>query len=120
MQDSPTSFSTYTGSHPETAIIKVEGPFTLPSIFAFQEKVAFLKAHQVISVYVIDVSAVPYMDSAGLGCVINLYVAAEKNNQQFFLAGANERVTALLETAKVHRLIKSYPTVADVEATLKA
>ena len=100
-------------------IVKVDGPFTLPSIFVFQEKVAFVKAHEVISALIVDVTGVPYIDSAGLGCLINLYVAAEKHDHKFFLAGPNERVTALLETAKVHNLIRAYPTVEDIEATLK-
>ena len=100
-------------------IVKVDGPLTLPNIFMFQEKVAFVKAHEVISTLIVDVTGVPYIDSAGLGCLINLYVSAEKHDQRFFLAGANERVVALLETAKVHKLIQHYPTVADIEATLR-
>jgi anti-anti-sigma factor len=119
MQDSQATFSSRAGAHPRTLIVQVDGPFTLPNIFNFQAKVAFLKAHEVIVALIVDVTGVPYMDSAGLGCIINLYVSAEKNDQKFFLAGANDRVTALLETAKVHRLIRSYPTVDDVEATLR-
>jgi anti-sigma B factor antagonist len=119
MQDSKATFSSQAGTHPETFIVTVNGPLTLPNIFVFQEKLAFLKTHEVISVLIIDVSDVPYIDSAGLGVLINLYVAAEKHDQKFFLAGANERVTALLETAKVHRLIQSYPSVAEIEASLK-
>ena len=119
MQDGAASFSTHAGARPGTMIVKVNGPLTLPNIFLFQEKLAFLKAHEVISILIIDITGVPYIDSAGLGCLINLYVSAERNDQRFFLAGANERVIALLETAKVHKLILHLPTVAEIEVSLK-
>jgi anti-anti-sigma regulatory factor len=47
-------------------------------------------------------------------------VSAEKNGQKFFLTGVNERVAALLETARVEKLIRCYPTVAEVEMTLES
>ena len=101
-------------------IVEVQGPLTLPNIFVFQERIAFLKSHSLISALILDLTHTPYIDSAGLGCVINCYVSAEKKETKFYLAGANERVTALLETAHVNKLIRSYPTVADVEHTLGA
>ncbi len=100
--------------------MKVQGPLTLPNIFEFKERLAFLKAHSLIKVLVIDLTQTPYMDSAGIGCIINCYVSAEKNGQKFFLTGVNERVAALLETARVEKLIRCYPTVAEVEMTLES
>jgi anti-sigma B factor antagonist len=118
MRDAGLTVSSQTGRHPETMIVKLEGPLTLPNIFAFQERMAFLKRHSLIKALVVDLTACPYMDSAGIGCIINGYVSAEKNGQKFYLAGANERIAALLETARVDKLIRSYPTVDDVEHTL--
>lgn len=120
MRDADLTVSSRTGRHPETVIVEVNGPLTLPNIFGFQDRIAFLKAHSLIGALVIDLTHTPYMDSAGLGCIINCYVSAEKNGQRFYLAGANERIAALLETARVHKLIRSYPTVKDVEVTLRA
>ena len=60
---------------------------------------------------VFDLSGVPYMDSAGIGVLINYYVAAEKNARRMALAGVNERVDALLELTKVKGLLRSFATV---------
>jgi anti-anti-sigma factor len=71
-------------------------------------------------VLAIDLKDTPYIDSAGLGCLINCHVSSEKNGIKFYLAAPNERVQALLETAHVDKLIHCYPTIEDVEHTLGA
>jgi anti-sigma B factor antagonist len=60
------------------------------------------------------------MDSAGLGLLMNTYVSAEKNGRTLLLAGANERINALLQTTKVHLILKNYRTAADAEASVRA
>jgi anti-sigma B factor antagonist len=120
MRDARLTVSSHAGRHPETIILELLGPLTLPNIFTFQDRLAFLKANTLIRALVIDLTHTPYMDSAGIGCIINCYVSTQKNEQKFYLAGANERIGALLETARVDKLIRSYPTVDDVERTLGA
>lgn len=119
MHDTAAVITTHAGRKAGTWVILLSEAFTLPSIFTFQEKVAFLKGHEVVKVWIVDMSGVTYMDSAGLGCLINLYVSAEKNEQKFALAGANHRVQALLETAKVHTMLLNYPTLAAAEDALE-
>jgi len=62
---------------------------------------------------VFDLSGVPYMDSAGIGILINYYVSAEKNGRRMALAGANERVEALLELTKVRNLLRTFGTAEE-------
>ena len=118
MHDTAAVITTRAARHTGTWIVLIEQAFTLPSIFPFQERVAFLKSHEVVKAWIVDLTAVPYIDSAGLGCLINLYVSANKNGQKFGLVGTNQRVLALLETAKVHTMLHSYGTVAEAEAAL--
>ncbi len=118
MHDTAAVIRTHAGRKAGTWIVTVSEAFTLPSIFAFQEKVAFLKSHEVVKSWIVDMSGVTYMDSAGLGCLINLYVSTTRNEQTFALAGANHRVQALLETAKVHTMLLNYPTADAAEDAL--
>ena len=118
MHDTAAVITTHAGRKPETWVVTVSEAFTLPSIFTFQEKVAFLKSHELIKGWIVDLTGVTYIDSAGLGCLINLYVSASRNGQKFALAGANNRVAALLETAKVHTMLLNYPTLSEAEDAL--
>jgi anti-anti-sigma factor len=118
MRDAPLTVSTQPGRHAETMVVQLDGPLTLPNIFSFQERVAFLRAHSLMSTLIVDLAQTPYMDSAGLGCITNCYVSATKNGKRFLLAGANERIAALLETAHVDTLIPSYPTMQTAEAAM--
>jgi anti-sigma B factor antagonist len=64
---------------------------------------------------IFDLAQVPYMDSAGLGLLVNFYVAAQKNGRKMVVAGATQRIVALFELTKVDSLLQHYPTVEDAE-----
>jgi hypothetical protein len=49
---------------------------------------------------------------------MNCYVSAEKNGRKLLLAGANERIHALLQMTRVHLILKNYATAADAEASV--
>lgn len=118
MRDAPISVSSRSGQNAETMIVEICGPLTLPNIFTFQERIAFLRVHSLISTLILDLTLTPYMDSAGLGCLINCYVSAKKNEQQFLLVGVNERLRALLETAHVDKMIPIYQALQDAERSV--
>jgi anti-anti-sigma factor len=116
MRDEPLTMSAVPGSEASVTILKLQGPLTLQGIFAFQHELAQHKPQLLI----IDLTESPYMDSAGLGSLMNGYVSAEKNGRRLLLAGANHRVSALLETTKVDQILKNYPTAADAEASVRS
>jgi anti-anti-sigma factor len=111
MSDQALTYSTTNGSKDGTVILKLEGPLTLSNMFSFQGQFRALKPKCLI----LDMSGVPYMDSAGLGLVTNYFVAAEDDHRQFLLAGVNERVMSLLEMTQVDKVLKLYPTVEAAE-----
>ena len=100
------------GTHEGTLIIKLVGPLTLGNMFDFQAELRTLQP----AIAIFDLSESEYMDSAGLGVLINFYVSAEKNGRKMALAGVNSRIEALLDLTHVKALLKVYPTVADAEA----
>jgi anti-anti-sigma factor len=110
MNDAP--FFTYNSSEterPGTVVMKLTGPLTLQNIFEFQKELSTNRPPKMV----FDLSNVPYMDSAGIGVLINYYVAAEKNGRKMALAGANERVDALLVLTKVKNLLRNFGTVEE-------
>jgi anti-anti-sigma factor len=114
MLEQPLTHSFTTGKKDGTTILKLVGPLTLSTIFGFQNEFR----GQTPQVMIVDLSESPYMDSAGLGLLMNYYVAAEHHGRKLLLAGVNERIASLLEMTKVHGILKSFPTVDAAEASL--
>lgn len=99
------------GSRDGVEILSLSGPFTLGNMFKLQRALQEIRPPYLI----FDISQVPYMDSAGLGLLVNLYVAGQKNGRKMAVVGASQRIVALFEMTKVDSLLKLYPTVEDAE-----
>jgi anti-sigma B factor antagonist len=110
MPDAPLTITTSQPS-PAASVLKLEGPLVIVHLFQFQTT---LRA-QTSALIVLDLSGVPYMDSSGLGAILNGYVSAQKNGHRVVLAGVNDRVKALLQLTKVDSILKLFP---DTESAL--
>jgi len=102
------------GKRDGTTILKLSGPLTISTMFGFQNELRAVKT----DVLIIDLSDTPYMDSAGLGLIMNSHVSAMDRGGKMLLAGVNERVKALFEMTKVDVVLKGFPSVAEAEASL--
>ena len=95
-------------------VLALAGPLTLSTLFSFQNEFRAMKP----KVLILDLSGTPYMDSAGLGLIMNYYVSAQDSGRKILLACVNERVQALLQMTKVDGVLKSFRTVEEAEASL--
>lgn len=112
MRDDTLIYTINEGDRVGTTVVILTGPLTLSNLFDFQRE---LRATQT-PFTIFDLSASEYMDSAGLGVLMNFYVSAEKNGRKMALAGVNERIGALLDLTHVRPLLRVYKTVAEAEA----
>ena len=112
MPDEPMTFTLRPGGRDGIEILSLSGPFTLGNMFKLQRALQELRPPYLI----FDISQVPYMDSAGLGLLVNVYVAAQKNGRKVSIVGATPRIIALFEMTKVDSLMKLYHTVQEAEA----
>jgi anti-anti-sigma factor len=111
MFDKELTYATSPGTKPGTTILKLEGPFTLGNMFKLQTDLRALKPDCLI----LDMSGVPYMDSAGLGVIMNYFVAAQGAGRKFFVVGVNDRIRALLEMTKVDAVLRLCDTIEAAE-----
>jgi len=107
MNDAPFSFTSHEVARDGVTVMKLVGPLTIGNIFELQKELRVVQPEALV----FDLVDVPYMDSAGIGVLINYFVSAEKNARRMALAGANERVDALLVLTKVKGLLRSFETV---------
>src|SRR3954469_18147555 len=66
---------------------------------------------------VIDLSNVPYVDSSGIAVLIGAMQSLELEGGVFMLAGAQETVRTILESARLDQYFRLFP---DVDAALAA
>jgi anti-sigma B factor antagonist len=110
MQQDPMTLTTTPGKAPDSRILKLDGPLTLSNLFGFQAELRKDAAKTIL-----DLSGVPYMDSAGMGAIINYYVACQKHGRKLIVAGSNYRVMELFKLTKVDQLITLADTVEAAE-----
>jgi anti-sigma B factor antagonist len=111
MQQDPLSIQVRQGKNTDTRILIFEGPLTLSNLFTFQAELRKETAPLVI----LDLTGVPYMDSAGMGAIINYHISCQKNKRKMVLAGVNQRVYTLLELTNTNKLLTVVPTVENAE-----
>lgn len=112
MPEQGLTYSFSDGSKPGITVLKLEGPFILNNMFQLQAELRNQKPPCMI----MDLTAVPFMDSAGLGVIMNSYVSAQGGGRKFLICGVNDRVKALLEMTKVDSVLQSCDSVEAAEA----
>ncbi len=95
-------------------VLRLAGSLTVHTLFNFQSAVRAETAPALI----LDFTAVPYIDSAGLGALVAAYVARQKNKRALALVGLNDKVKTLLEMTHVAQMFPTYSTLEQAEAAL--
>jgi anti-anti-sigma factor len=68
---------------------------------------------------VVDLSAVPYVDSTGLAFIVELHKSLVSRGGQLMLADANRRIREVLQMTRIAELIPLFEDVEDAEAALR-
>ena len=93
-------------------IFKLAGPFTINTMFDFQA----LLREQKAPVTLIDLTDVPYMDSAALGSLLGFHVSCQREGRKYALVGVSDRLKTLFKVAGVDGILGSYPTAEAARA----
>jgi anti-sigma B factor antagonist len=111
MRDEALTIETLPSSRSDAIVLELSGPITLSSLFPLKDTLGTVTQHLTI----LDVSQVPYIDSAGLGTVLMFYVSAQKNGRKLALAGVTERVLSLIRMTRVDTVLSMFPSVEAAE-----
>lgn len=102
------------GSRAGHRILRLSGPLTLHTLFPFQDAVRADKAATLI----LDLSAVPFVDSVGIGALVGAYVSRQRDGRKVALVGVSERVQAALSVSQLTQLFPTFPSVEAAEKSL--
>ena len=111
--DAPLTIDRREGNSSGTVIYRLNGPLTLRNMFDFQ---SMLRTGEPPPVTIIDLTGVPYMDSSGMGMIINYFVRCQGKGVKLIAAGVNSRVLELFKLTKVDTVIPITATVEEAEA----
>ena len=117
---SPFTIERIEGKTSGTVIFRFHGPFTARDMYGSLTPFALRNMLNVQSagddgpppLNILDLTDVPYMDSAGLGMIVQYFVRCKSKGVRLIAAGAGSRVLELFKMTKVDGLI---PTAATVE-----
>ncbi len=102
------------GSQKGVWVLRLSRPLTLAKVFDFQSVIRTLNE----PVTIVDLSDVPFMDSAGLGAIMFLHTTSLKNERQYALVGASKRLHSLFQIVGVDQILVNFPTVAEAQEKL--
>ena len=94
----------------------MSGPFILRGVFEFQS----VSRAGDDPVTIVDLTDVPFMDSAALGAVMGLHVSCQRQGRKYALVGASQRLRVLFEVAGVNKILVTYATLAEAQEKLTA
>jgi len=90
-------------------VLRLHGPLLLGNSFRFRPWCA-----PITPTCLIDVADMPYIDSAGIGCLVGRNVSRENSGRKLVLVGATTAATSL----KVTRVDQLFILAPDVQAAL--
>ena len=99
------------GSLEGERILTLTGPFTLSTVFEFQD--AIRTNHPPITI--VDLTEVPYMDSAALGSLMGLHVSCQQHGRHYSLIGASDRLRTVFRVSGVHTILVTHNSLAEAE-----
>ena len=105
---------TRAGSLPDSIVVSLKGPLVVYDLFTLQR----LLREDTTATTILDMTEVPYVDSAGVGMLINAYVSRQKSARGFALVGVKNRPLAILKVTHVDSVIPRFETLDAAEKAL--
>jgi len=99
----------YHGSLDTQRVFRLSGPLTFETLPPLQNALRVETANCLF----LDLTDVPYMDSAGLGSLVTACVSCNKAGRQLVLSGVQPRVERLFHITGVERLFLMFDNIQD-------
>lgn len=93
--------------YPLQEVLCLRGPLTASNAPTFQNA---LRREEPAQTLILDLSNVPYVDSAGLGALVSAYISRQKSGRRMVLSGLTPRVQKLFEISRVQDLFLIFPS----------
>jgi anti-sigma B factor antagonist len=113
MQPAKLDLEKVSASNGSMLVTRLNGKLSLETVHNFIQTLRPEPAAHLV----LDMSGVTFLDSAGVGALVSLFVHRRSAGKSFALAGLTQQGTAVLQVAGLAKLLPNFPTV---EAALEA
>lgn len=93
-------------------VIRLKGKLALESVHNFIQTLRAEPAQQLI----VDLSGVSFLDSAGVGALVQIFVHRRSAGQKFALSGLTKQSNAVIQVAGLTKLLPIHGTVEEALA----
>jgi anti-sigma B factor antagonist len=93
-------------------ILRLSGPLILTTLAEFQSKARADRSHNLV----FDFTDVPYVDSAGIGALVGIYIRHQRDENRLSLVGVNDRVRTALEIAHIRQFFRFFDNLSEAQA----
>ena len=100
------------GATGSAEIIRLRGPVTIETLFVLQQGLREVAESDTV----IDLTEVPYIDSAGLGMILSHWAHTHNRGNKLALTGVSKRIGDLLEVSGVNTLLPTFKTAEEADA----
>jgi anti-sigma B factor antagonist len=97
------------------AVVRLDGRLDLSSAPEFKEQIAAVVAGGAVRL-VVDLAAVGFIDSSGLGALISGLKTARQASGDLRIANPNEQASMILQLTALERVLYPYPTLEEALA----
>lgn len=103
------------GALPDYRVLKVSGRLAMDNVPEFQRAIRAETA----KVLLLELADLAYIDSSGVGALVQQFSALRKDGRQLVLIQPHERVIAVLQITKVLSMFPRFASVQEAEAQAK-
>jgi anti-sigma B factor antagonist len=97
-------------------VLRLNGPVLMNNLWDFQAKVRANTSKALI----LDVTGVPYIDSAGIGALVGAYVTQQKEGRSLSLVGVTDRVLGSLKATRVDQFFRLFGSLEEAQRAMSA
>lgn len=95
-------------------VLRLKGPLLISNLFDFQARVRANTCRLLI----LDLTEVPYVDSAGIGALVGAHVNHNKDGRSLALVGVPQRVGNSLKVAHVDSFFRFFDSLDAAESAI--
>ena len=116
MWDEKLTITESQGAQEGERILRLNGPITITTLFALRDT---MRAEKAAKTLILDFSQVPYVDSAGVGVIVNAHVSCVNSGRRVVLVAVNDRVRTLMKNTRVDEVLAIFPTLEEALSAMQ-
>ena len=100
------------GENGDPLVTRLNGKLSLETVHDF---IATMRP-ETANVLILDMSRCTFLDSAGVGALVSLFVSRRNHSKKLILAGLTSQGQAVMQVSGLMKLLPLYPLVEDAVA----